>query len=326
MLEEDHYYPFGLTMAEISDKALKTQYTLNRHKYNGGNELQSQELTDGGGLEMYDAIHRFYDPQIGRFGQLDEFGEVTNAFSLYSFGSNNPVLRNDPQGLKDTTINGDVVHRDRDLTPAVVTHRHSDQAMQNTYWSLIHRGIPLDRVKDKGLRDWLLVYDAAQKGLERADQMQREFYSNVAEYGSWLLPVGELKIAGKVGKAAMKLFRFKRGMAAAEVAAKEGAQYLYHYTSKEAAESIAKEGLEVGRDGFAYLTEKGDLSPLQAQIELALPANRALPEAVLKIDASSLKAEMVRRVTGNMPGLGPGGGIEYLFTEKIPANLIEIIK
>lgn len=132
LLEETQYYPFGLTMAGISDKALKSQYVENKYRYNGGNELQNQEFSDGSGLELYDAHHRMYDPQLGRFGQLDEFGEVTSAWSPYSFGSNNPALRNDPQGLKDTTVNGEVVHRDRDLTPAVVTAKHSQQAMQNT--------------------------------------------------------------------------------------------------------------------------------------------------------------------------------------------------
>lgn len=61
---------------------------------------------------------------------------------------------------------------------------------------------------------------------------------------------------------------------AEKLAAKEGGKYLYHYTSKEAAQSISNQGLKVGRDGFSYLTNKDNLSGIQAQIELALPANR----------------------------------------------------
>src|SRR5690606_29868315 len=81
------------------------------------------------------------------------------------------------------------------------------------------------------------------------------------------------------------------------VATKGGSKYLYHYTSKEAAEAISQQGLKVGKDGFSYLTNKGSLSPLQAQIELALPANRALPNSILRIDASGLNPALIRRVS-----------------------------
>jgi len=103
-------------------------------------------------------------------------------------------------------------------------------------------------------------------------------------------------------------------------------KYLYHYTSKEAAQSISQQGLKVGRDGFPYLTNKGSLSPLQAQIELALPANRALPNSILRIDASGLSPSLIRRVSGNLPGYGAGGGTEFLFNQHIPGNLIKVIK
>jgi hypothetical protein len=110
--------------------------------------------------------------------------------------------------------------------------------------------------------------------------------------------------------------------------AESGTTYLYHYTSREAAENIAKVGLntEYSSDGFIYLTNKANLSPLQAQIELALPANRALPNTLLQIDATGLNPAIIRSVQGNLPGMGAGGGMEFLFNQNIPASLIKIIK
>ncbi|HMH20151.1 MAG TPA: RHS repeat-associated core domain-containing protein [Puia sp.] len=99
LLEENHYYPFGLTMAGISDKALKTNYAENKYKGNGGDELQNKEFSDGSGLEAYDADFRMYDPQIGRFWQIDPLGEINEGWSPYSFANDNPISFNDPLGL-----------------------------------------------------------------------------------------------------------------------------------------------------------------------------------------------------------------------------------
>ncbi|HWB90839.1 MAG TPA: RHS repeat-associated core domain-containing protein, partial [Puia sp.] len=104
LVEENHYYPFGLVMQGISDRAVKWNYAENKYRGNGGDELQNKEFSDGSGLEEYDAFFRLYDPQIGRFGSIDPLADVFEGYSPYSFAGDNPIGYNDPLGLagKDT--------------------------------------------------------------------------------------------------------------------------------------------------------------------------------------------------------------------------------
>ncbi|MCU7551147.1 DUF6443 domain-containing protein [Chitinophagaceae bacterium LB-8] len=100
VLEETHYYPFGLTMAGISSKAMGM--LENRRKFNDGTELESKEFSDGTGLELYATEFRSYDPQIGRFHQMDELADDYEDWSPYVFAYDNPISYNDPLGLFST--------------------------------------------------------------------------------------------------------------------------------------------------------------------------------------------------------------------------------
>ncbi len=105
ILEETHYYPFGLTMAGISSKAINFGWVENKYKFNNGTELNS-EL----GLEWYETKHRGYDAQIGRFHQMDPLLEETSDYSPFSFVQNNPLLYNDPLGLDTVRVSGEGRH------------------------------------------------------------------------------------------------------------------------------------------------------------------------------------------------------------------------
>jgi RHS repeat-associated protein len=99
ILEENHYYPFGLKHSnynvEIADfdkdetgifAILKPVERKDyQYKYNG------KELQDELGLNWYDYGARNYDPAIGRFFNMDRYSETFMPISTYQYAANNPI-------------------------------------------------------------------------------------------------------------------------------------------------------------------------------------------------------------------------------------------
>ena len=97
LVEENVYYPFGLTMAGISSKAAGK--AENKKKYQG---YESNTVFD---LNIYEAFYRTHDPQIGRWWQIDPKPESGLAISHYAAMNNNPISGID--------LLGDVVEYER---------------------------------------------------------------------------------------------------------------------------------------------------------------------------------------------------------------------
>ena len=97
MVQQSHYYPFGLVFKETNYQNSIANYTKNKYLYNG-KELQDDQLA-GRSLNWYDYGARFYDPSLGRFTTIDPWAEKYNSQSGYLYAYNNPVRYTDFLGL-----------------------------------------------------------------------------------------------------------------------------------------------------------------------------------------------------------------------------------
>ncbi len=92
VIEESHYYAFGMRIEGLSTSSPDNKFT-----YNG------KELEDDHGLNWYHYGARFYDAQIGRWHVVDLVDEF---HSPYTFVGNNPIKSTDKDGMWEdpTTI------------------------------------------------------------------------------------------------------------------------------------------------------------------------------------------------------------------------------
>ncbi len=97
IIEETHYYAFGLKIAAISSTKAPDP---NEGNIDNKNLYNDKELFDDADLDWYDYGFRNYDAQIGRFTQLDpltwDYPELTN----YQYASDEPIANVDMDGLE----------------------------------------------------------------------------------------------------------------------------------------------------------------------------------------------------------------------------------
>ncbi|WP_333864789.1 RHS repeat-associated core domain-containing protein, partial [Chitinophaga sp.] len=108
VMEETHYYPFGLVMPGISVKALRRP--VNNILFNG----KTLQQIDGNSVvdqEWYDYGARMFDPQLGRWLSPDKLSEQYESVSPYAYALNDPVNAIDPDGNLIIFVNGFMIHQ-----------------------------------------------------------------------------------------------------------------------------------------------------------------------------------------------------------------------
>ena len=91
LVQQDHYYPFGMRLAGLST----TGDVENKYLYNG------KELEDEFGLNWYHYGFRYYDPQLGRWHVVDPLAVKNSDYTPYHYTRNSPIARVDLLGLDD---------------------------------------------------------------------------------------------------------------------------------------------------------------------------------------------------------------------------------
>ncbi|WP_420385811.1 RHS repeat-associated core domain-containing protein [Roseivirga sp.] len=83
VLQEDHYYPFGMNIQALSSNAPLSK--PNQFKYNG------KELDTNFDLGWYNYGARMYNPQISMFTTIDPLADKYNFQTPYAYAANNPI-------------------------------------------------------------------------------------------------------------------------------------------------------------------------------------------------------------------------------------------
>lgn len=247
-------YPFGLTMAGISSKALNG-IAENKFKYNDGTEFNTDF-----GLSFYETANRLYDPQIGRFWQIDEFTEIAEEWSSYVFAYNNPINLNDPLGLfaedPEPAENDGKVKELQAIT--VYSIPKGFWAQQRMYYDVMDylnsRGASIDQIVNNNLREMMYRLDGITKHRMAVVEQTWAFDKTVRDGASWFIPIPAawfLKV--KKFKQVASLFKWKRGKATAKGVEELTEQAVKH---GDEAQKLLNPAINITDDGLAHVLER----------------------------------------------------------------------
>lgn len=282
---------------------------------------------------------RVLDPVLGRFLSPDPYVQSPydpQNLNRYSYVRNNPLRFTDPSGYCFNDHPAADTSALACLEQIMVTATGIDGLTADLLAASDRAMAAMRNFAEAGAMAGGVTGDGAQleeilvsAPTERPNMFAVDA-SLYAQYPNWLTRnLGDFLLAGSLAVVALiEPTPIGETALAAELAGEGGSaaatvDSAFHYTFRRFLSSIRSHGLRPG----SYATTNGRLSPLQAQIDLALPPTRGLTETMIRIDVAGL-----RRAGYEIPELSqiprsaamPGGGFEMQFPYAIPPEFITV--
>ncbi|MGB0952206.1 MAG: RHS repeat-associated core domain-containing protein [Planctomycetota bacterium] len=316
VVERYRYTPFGgVSIEDASGTGLAASAYGNDRFFMG----RVFDATVG----IYDLRARWYDPETGSFLAPDPLGAV-DSWNMYQYGFGAPASWMDPFGLQSEGVGLpqgviDLIQRETnsgapdsadpmDGSNQADCFRCHPEQFGDSSDALAGEWDDFKNMVGNGATtaaNALILDDLRTMCSSDASLLQKGYV-----LGSYILGGKIARLAGgAVGTAGGAIAKKLAGNG--DEVAQAGKKF-YHYTDEATAVKIENSQLGIP-DTTLFLTPNGGLSPLQAQIELALPSDNTAT-ALFEVAGDMLDSTKIiggGRVTGNVNGRA-GGGIELL--------------
>lgn len=187
ILQENHYYPFGMNM---NGQWMANPGREDKYKFN------SIERNDDFGLNADMAYFRTLDGAIGRWWQIDPLAEIAHGWTPYRFGFNTPLYYSDPWGLFEDKKDAKEYAKEKGIRTGLFSNNKIRKQSDGTYAienEKEHTSIAND--PEFGIMTALLITD------EKSDQsgFLESSGTYAAAASSLLTTAGELQHSGSFG-------------------------------------------------------------------------------------------------------------------------------
>ncbi|MEO8234766.1 MAG: DUF6443 domain-containing protein [Flavobacterium sp.] len=185
IIEESHFYPFGLKHSGYNNGGILTNSNADAQKY----KFQEQERQEEMGLNLDNFKYRNYDYAIGRFLNVDPLSEKYNWQSNYSFCSNQVIHSRELEGLEAENDYND--GDDHDWNAGLVG---IDENNHGVGFGGVMTTDPNDMFPKEGELHEILVTNRIEKGTQERPDNDSDGYDRIADIALDFTPVlGGLK-------------------------------------------------------------------------------------------------------------------------------------